>query len=125
MDVKGHHRIADEVGLPLLVAAFRQRGHPRTPLNAFPLGNWLTDVQQAIDPVAVAPWADKARAAVEAINKLGQELVNSVFFRVPGPDALAGWIREEQGELARVIQAKQIELTSALEVIFAATGGTC
>lgn len=117
MNTAGHAKIAEEVGLPLLVEAFRERGYERLPLNAFPLGNWLTDVQQAVDPVAADPESAKQRIA-----ELADELVSSLYLDVPGPDRLAGWVRNLSGRAARVIRDGQRTLEEALDVLFAPTG---
>jgi hypothetical protein len=124
MNPEGHERIANDVGLPILVAAFRERGHERIPLNAFPLGNWLTDVQQFVDPVVANPELAKRR-----LGELADEIVSSIFFCKPGPepctpgaDPSAGWIGTLQGQIAEVVRARQRSIEDALEFLLAATG---
>ena len=47
MNTAGHHSVADTAGLPVLKEAFARVGaSPR--LNCFYMGNWLTDVSQAV-----------------------------------------------------------------------------
>jgi Heterokaryon incompatibility protein Het-C len=122
MNTEGHRRIADEVGLPVLVAAFRARGYKRLPLNAFPLGNWLTDVQQAVDPVAADPELTKKQ-----INDLANEIVSSLYvlkslhFRAPGGDPLAGWVGNLPDSAIRVVQHSQRSLVGAIDLLFAPT----
>lgn len=51
MDTHGHERVAKVAGIPLLEAAFSKKSEA---LQAFYLGNWLTDVSQFVDPVSRA-----------------------------------------------------------------------
>ncbi|MEO7414117.1 MAG: hypothetical protein ABIZ81_12255 [Opitutaceae bacterium] len=50
MNTHGHHRVADEAGLPRLRQAFADLGVKDVNLTAFYLGNWLTDLSQVLDP---------------------------------------------------------------------------
>ena len=118
MNTHGHGKIADDVGLPLLVAAFKARGYERIPLNAFPLGNWLTDVQQAVDPVAL-----NAPVVKKFIRESTEEIVNSVFLEpAPGDDILSRWVRKYQGRIERVVRDKQAELELSVDALFTKTG---
>ena len=51
----------------MVAAAFAQNNNPNLRLGAFYLGNWLTDVSQAIDPVAIATLRVGFRNAMYAI----------------------------------------------------------
>lgn len=52
MNTHGHRRVAESVGTPRLRQAFEELGIKDVNLNAFYLGNWLTDLSQLNDPVA-------------------------------------------------------------------------
>jgi len=56
VNIDRHHRIAAgrDGGEDELKEALRRVGHGGARINALTLGNWLTDVTQCIDPVAVA-----------------------------------------------------------------------
>jgi hypothetical protein len=75
MDTHGHEEVAKAAGLPLLEAAFNPRmGAPR--LEAFYLGNWLTDVSQVIDP-KVGPKAKLKGHTL--VDKVRDALLNNSF----------------------------------------------
>lgn len=61
MKTHGHEHVAEKGGLPHLQAAFGSDVR----LGAFYLGNWLTDVAQAYDPVAVTAALPKIPAIVD------------------------------------------------------------
>lgn len=83
MNTHGHEEVAKTAGLPLLEEAF---GKDKRSLKALQLGNWLTDVSQAVDPVAY--WSGSkiksgADSVVDEVKKsiegfLG-ELIATVF----------------------------------------------
>lgn len=72
MNTHGHEEVAKEAGLPLLQEAF---GRENRSLNAFYLGNWLTDVSQAVDPVA---YRAGSAAITGAINDMIDGMKNAV-----------------------------------------------
>lgn len=65
MKTHGHHKVAELAGEPLLRNTFRQTFGTDVPLEAFYMGNWLTDVAQAYDPVAGRMAVDKIDDAVD------------------------------------------------------------
>lgn len=55
MNTHGHESIAEAAGLPLLKEVFKGLGYGENlSLQAFYLGNWITDLSQLVDPVAIA-----------------------------------------------------------------------
>ncbi len=50
MKPSGHHKMAEDAGLPLMMEAF---GADHRALGAFYLGNWIADFSQLVDPVAM------------------------------------------------------------------------
>jgi hypothetical protein len=52
MNTHGHRRIAEDTGTLRLRQVFEELGISNVNLNAFYLGNWLTDLSQLNDPVA-------------------------------------------------------------------------
>ena len=64
MNTEGHEGVASSAGIPLLKEAF---GKDNRSLEALYLGNWLTDVSQAVDPVAFATVAEGIRSGGEAV----------------------------------------------------------
>lgn len=64
MNTHGHEEIASEAGIPLIEEAFSSGTHkPR--VTAFYLGNWITDLTQVFDPVAISGGRDKIIKVVE------------------------------------------------------------
>ena len=63
MDTKGHHEIS-RVGSEIIREELRRAGRPDLRIEAFPLGNWLTDVSQVVD----IPNYNKARHLLEGVN---------------------------------------------------------
>ncbi len=75
MDAKGHHECAAEAGEPLLRAALAGTGKPNQRLAAFYMGNWCTDVSQAVDPVAYSAVQAKGKKyLVEPLNALIKDI---------------------------------------------------
>jgi len=64
MNTKGHESVAKTAGIPLLEDVFGKDKHS---LQAFYLGNWLTDVSQAVDPVAYWAASSEAKKTIDAI----------------------------------------------------------
>ncbi len=75
MNTAGHRKIAEDVGNNLLEQAF-ERAHPGSDprVGAFYLGNWLTDVSQIYDPVAMTNFRDKITLYFEQVTT---ELLNT------------------------------------------------
>lgn len=103
MNTSGHESVAITAGMPLFKEALARSGVDKAdaPLEAFYLGNWLTDVSQAVDPVAYSGAVGKIRCGVRGFltsilpdilkdqyNKFEQDfgaLLNK-FFKPPGND---------------------------------------
>lgn len=77
MNTHGHHRAADEAGLPRLKEAFADLGVQGVNLTAFYFGNWLTDLSQLRDP-------DIARSLSSLARDVPERLANSVGSIIAG-----------------------------------------
>lgn len=77
MNTHGHHRVADEAGLPRLKEAFADLGVRNVNLTAFYFGNWLTDLSQLRDP-------SHAKAMSSLARDTGERLASSVGSIVAG-----------------------------------------
>lgn len=75
MNTHGHQSVAETAGLPLLQEAF---GADKHSLNALYLGNWLTDVSQAVDPVAYWVFAGRAGGAIAAITDIRDDIIRDM-----------------------------------------------
>jgi hypothetical protein len=64
-----HHREISKVGEKVLREALNRVGRKDLRTTAFYLGNWLTDVQQAVDPV---PYAAVVESLAEVDRKIGK-----------------------------------------------------
>ncbi len=116
MNTSGHHSVAIEAGLPVLLDAVNRAGKADAPLHAFYLGNWITDVSQAVDPVAYASLVRKLRCGLQSVRDSAPGLIKGKltqldsdlgallnrFFKPPGggKEALR---RSEAGEAFREI----------------------
>jgi len=73
MDTIGHNKVS-EIGEKLLREALVDAGKVDKKdkdtfrLGAFYLGNWLTDISQVYDPIALANGADQAKASVDIVH---------------------------------------------------------
>jgi hypothetical protein len=125
MNTNGHAEIAEEAGLPLLRDTF---GNTLKSLRAVQLGNWLTDVSQAIDPVAYASAAQKSSAlassAVDqlraAMDSLVEEVLGAMTEYMPDPGAaVAGRVLERLRDVVgrRGDEAKRT-LLGAIDQVF-------
>ncbi|KAA0216991.1 MAG: hypothetical protein DYG94_02210 [Leptolyngbya sp. PLA3] len=85
MDTHGHHECADEAGLPLLRVALDLAGKQGWRTGAFYLGNWITDVQQAVDP---QPYANVAAGLRSGVRSLVSAIRSLEVIDNPG------WIRQ-------------------------------
>lgn len=75
MNTGGHHSVAATAGLPVLRAALDSAGKD-LPLHAFYMGNWLTDVSQAVDPVAYRNARLKIQGGLKDVHDLLKSLGN-------------------------------------------------
>ncbi|HAW53096.1 MAG TPA: hypothetical protein DCX54_12320 [Flavobacteriales bacterium] len=71
MNTHGHRHVAESTGKKRLEDAFVELGIQNVNLNAFYLGNWLTDMSQVNDPVA--------GCFGELTSKIGQKLKDNAF----------------------------------------------
>ncbi len=124
MNTEGHEEVARTAGIPLLAAVF---GKNNRSLDALYLGNWLTDVSQAVDPVAYASGAAKVGASGEtvidevkrAVDTFLDQLVPTVFKRTrPGGRAL----QSLKAELEKPAAEAKKALHEALDGLLAASG---
>ncbi|MCC7374731.1 MAG: peptidoglycan-binding protein [Verrucomicrobiales bacterium] len=85
MDTHGHETVA-RIGREVLADALNQVGRGGWNLQSFYLGNWLTDVSQAIDPVAYASFRDEATDFASALHSFAAQIrdLSSSKVRVPG-----------------------------------------
>lgn len=109
MNTEGHGKVAEEVGLPVLLSAYKARGHERVPLNAFHLGNWLTDVQQAVDPVAI-----NAAGIKDALRELLDELLVTLYLRANGVDVTDTPVTNRSA-IVREVRAREAQIDEAIE----------
>ncbi|MFZ3065958.1 MAG: HET-C-related protein [Nitrospirota bacterium] len=94
MNTHGHEDVAKTAGLPLLEEAF---GKDKRSLTALHLGNWLTDVSQAIDPVAY--WSGSSKIKSEA-DSVVEEVKKSIEGFL---DELIATVFDEQGSIGQQI----------------------
>jgi hypothetical protein len=111
MNTEGHGKLAEQVGLPVLVESFRVRGFKRVPLNAFHLGNWLTDVQQLVDPVAADPAGLK-----DAVHEFIDDVLSACFLRENGRDVSDTPI-VNLGPVVRAARAAEAEIAHAIDLL--------
>lgn len=89
MNTHGHEDVANTAGIPLLRETL---GKDKKSLRALYLGNWLTDVSQAVDPVAYWSASQKGKGGVDSgvetlkkgIEQFVKDFVASVFAFDPG-----------------------------------------
>jgi hypothetical protein len=94
MNTHGHEDVAKTAGLPLLEEAF---GKDKRSLRALYLGNWLTDVSQAVDPVAYWSGTGKIKSGADSV-------VDEVKKSIKGfLDELIATVFEEQGSIGQQI----------------------
>jgi hypothetical protein len=117
VNTEGHADVAHSAGIPLLKKAF---GEKNRSLDALELGNWLTDVSQAVDPVAFATVAEGIRSGGEAvvddvrkgIDTFVEQFLATVFERLgTGGQAL----RSLKPDLAPYAKAAKGALNSAID----------
>ena len=76
MDTTGHHSIAQAVGQKYLIEAIKAANKKALRIEAFYLGNWLTDVSQAVDPRAYRDAADAAKGLLAQVGPLFDRMVH-------------------------------------------------
>jgi hypothetical protein len=88
MNTAGHRYVAEQVGEPLLRDAIKKRLKLQSDpsLKAFYLGNWLTDVSQAVDPVASQGFADKIKASI--VEKIAYLRTTILSTKIEGLETL-------------------------------------
>jgi hypothetical protein len=67
MDTAGHEECAKQAGEPLIHDALERSGRKDWRTSAFYLGNWITDVQQIVDPIAVQDGQKKLLGALDTL----------------------------------------------------------
>ena len=112
MNTEGHGKVAEEVGLPVLLTAYKAQGLDRVPLNAFHLGNWLTDLQQFVDPVAIS-----AGGLKDSIRRLLDETFDRTYQRENGKDVTETPILN-LSVVGRVMRGVEQRLDAAIDLWF-------
>jgi hypothetical protein len=123
MNTEGHEEVARTAGIPLLAEVF---GKDKRSLDALYLGNWLTDVSQAVDPVAYASGSAKVGATGEtvidevkrAVDSFLDQLVPTMFKRTAAGKALESLKKD----LEEPAEAAKKALHQALDGLLAASG---
>lgn len=111
MDTHGHESIAEETGKPVLKKALNLAGRSGWNLQAFYLGNWITDVNQGVDPVAYEGGRTKLLNAYDyTLGSIQKAL--SAATDVPILQSIPGIRKANQG-----LKDIRIQLVNALEAI--------
>lgn len=131
MNTHGHESISNTAGRPLLEDVF---GKDNLSLNAFYLGNWLTDVSQLVDPVAYAAVSGRANRAIEeaiteaknTVDRIIEEILATLLEHVDLSKVLPGeWgLRScrsyfDQPEIKPLIDQAKQSLHDAIDYFFA------
>lgn len=82
MNTHGHHSCAETAGEPVLQEALTNVGASQARLGAFYLGNWLTDVSQAVDPVAYMAGQQKAGKLFEWIDGVVADIRSQTIYKL-------------------------------------------
>jgi hypothetical protein len=128
MNPQGHHRIADEAGLPRLRQAFADVGVRDINLTAFYFGNWLTDLSQVRDPNIARLLSDLARDITERLrNSVGSivagihSFIESNIHESDAPPEAGGtldgsqrWVRNVKAALYRAVDQAAIDWIEAM-----------
>ena len=102
MNTEGHHSVAEEAGIPLLKELFGNRKS----LQVLYLGNWLTDVSQAVDPVAYLAGTGRVKTEVESIlggikndlDAMIDEITSQIY------ESTLGFLQENAEELLKSLK---------------------
>ncbi|ABW12041.1 hypothetical protein Franean1_2611 [Parafrankia sp. EAN1pec] len=113
MNTAGHHAVGEEAGLPLLEAALAARAGKVAGLDAFILGNWLTDLSQTVDPVAYAGVKTKIQNKVDEYLRTitSNALVQQAGRFVPATT---------KAEAAKIVAEVRNRVFAALDVLLGA-----
>jgi hypothetical protein len=119
VNTHGHEDVARTAGIPLLKEVF---GKDNRSLDALYLGNWLTDVSQAVDPLAYATVAEGIRSGgegvVDAIRRSAdgfiEELVPTFFDR---HSPLGKQLRSLKPDLAPFAKQAKDSLNRAVDAL--------
>ena len=101
MNTHGHEKVAEEAGLPLLEEAFSSGSHkPR--LTAFYLGNWITDLTQVFDPVAIAGARNNI---VKVVDDAFDTALNGIYY-LDNKTLLPLSTLTDEGSIVRALKKK-------------------
>jgi hypothetical protein len=103
VNTAGHRGVAEAAGVPLLEEAIRAVDEKFGKPEALKLGNWLTDVSQAIDPVAYAGARDKAQLIID--RYLGT-VMNFVLNRVEGKQYVPNLVGQVARDALKVVHTR-------------------
>lgn len=127
MNTHGHHRIADEAGLPRLRQAFADLGIDDINLTAFYLGNWLTDLSQVRVPDFsgeardVGGWLkDKVGLIVAELHAFIEEHVCERHVPAEFAGVAQPWIEQARCTLREAATAAVTEFVVAFEALLGA-----
>lgn len=120
MNTGGHHWLAEQAGLPELVAAMEGLGRQRVSLNAFLLGNWITDVHQLVDPVASTPAKFDA-----ALTSVMAGVRSSILIEVDGKHGKS-WKHVFNTAIGEALDDFEARVKAAIDAFFetSSTGST-
>jgi hypothetical protein len=128
MNTHGHADVAETAGLPLLEKAFGQK---RRSLRAFHVGNWLTDVSQAVDPVAYASGSGKLKEGIKdaidvlkkAVDRMMDELIATIVdpFGIGGP--ASGALKSLKPDLAPHAKRAVARIQEEIDLLVMAQSG--
>jgi hypothetical protein len=125
MDTHGHHECAEDAGLPLIEAGLRRAGKEHWRTGAFYLGNWITDVQQAVDPGPYDSVAAGVRSGVQgvidAINSLEHNGLPN-FIRDQFARPFADFLRRIQAATSALEGGQQSRVAKSLKKAFLVGG---
>jgi hypothetical protein len=119
LNTHGHNSVAKEVGLPLLQAALQRAGKGSPRLGAFYMGNWLTDVSQAVDPVAYAALITKGP---KFVNALVQGLQSSRLVGLMGMKDDLGKFGKDLGGMLELLATREGPIAKAFKNAFLVLG---
>ncbi len=109
MNTKGHEKVAQIAGIPLLEGAF---GKDDKSIRAFHLGNWLTDVSQAVDPLAYRKFAGKGKKVTNFIFDVLEWLIEKLYMK-----------KDERDLILKSLLQKRAAVNNTIEIFLVATNG--
>lgn len=110
MNTQGHHDVANKVGLPMLKEVFGSRR-----VDAFYLGNWLTDLSQVVDPVAFESVTQKATKWIDSALDLTHFTVCDLLTMTPRFTCDEEWITKVKSSISE-------SFTALFDKVFKPTG---